>query len=175
MLVFCSASKNDTCSCPFKRCTISKISSTTCGARPIEQDHARARHHRAADRAHLLLAARRVAGKRGPPLLEPWEIAVDRLDVAGDFGAAIPARESAGQKVLLYRQMAEAMAAFHDLDAAAPDELVRREPVDALAGKFDRAFGDLAALRVQKVGDCLQGRGLASAIGAEQRDDPAMR
>ena len=43
------------------------------------------------------------------------------------------------------------------------------------AVEHDRALGDLAALGVQQVGDRLQRRGLAGAVGAEQRDDAAPR
>ena len=71
--------------------------------------------------------------------------------------------------------MAEAVPAFHHLDAAAPHQLVGRELVDALALEHDRALGDLAALGVQQVGDRLQRRGLAGAVGAEQRHDAALR
>ena len=51
--------------------------------------------------------------------------------------AAVPAREGAGQQVLLDGQMAEAVAALHHLDAAAPHEIVGREAVDALALELD--------------------------------------
>ena len=40
----------------------------------VEQDHFRARHQGAADRAHLLLAARCVAGERTAPLADAREI-----------------------------------------------------------------------------------------------------
>ena len=49
-----------------------------------------------------------------------------------------------------------------------------RQPVDALAVEGDRALGDLAALGAQQVGDRLQRRRLAGAVGAEQRDDAAL-
>ncbi len=47
------------------------------------------RHQGAADRRHLLLAARDVAGQRAAPLLEAREIAVDHLQVGGDGAAAV--------------------------------------------------------------------------------------
>jgi len=40
-LVFCSASRKDTFSCSFRFFTISKISSTSCGARPIDGSSSR--------------------------------------------------------------------------------------------------------------------------------------
>ncbi len=45
----------------------------------------------------------------------------------------------------------------------------------SLAVEHDRALGDLAALGMQQVGDRLQRRRLAGAVGAEQRDDAALR
>ena len=44
----------------------------------------------------------------------------------------------------------------------------------SLAVEHDRALGDLAALGMQQVGDRLQRRGLAGAVGAEQRHDAAL-
>ena len=44
-----------------------------------------------------------------------------------------------------------------------------------VAVEHDRALGDLAALGMQQVGDRLQRRGLAGAVGAEQRHDAALR
>jgi hypothetical protein len=43
------------------------------------------------------------------------------------------------------------MPAFHHLDDAAPDEVVGREPIDALTAAMDLALGDLAALGQQQV------------------------
>ena len=88
--------------------------------------------------------------------------------------AAARARVGAGQQVLLDGEMAEAVAALHDLDAAAADELAGREPVDARAHELDGALRHLAALRQQQVGDGLQRRRLAGAVGAEQRHDGAL-
>ena len=44
-----------------------------------------------------------------------------------------------------------------------------------LALEQDGAFGDFAALGVQQIGDRLERGGLASAVGAQQRDDAAAR
>ena len=41
----------------------------------------------------------------------------------------------------------------------------------AFAGEFDAALGDVAAFRAQQVGDRLERRGLAGAVGAEKSDD----
>ncbi len=158
---------------------MSKISADDLRREPhrglVEQDHLGARHQGAAERAHLLLAARRVAGDRGAALLEAREIAVDALEVGADRGVAVTAREGAGQEILLDREMGEALAAFHHLDAAAPHQHIGRERLHGGAVEHDRALGDLAALGVQQVGDRLERRRLAGAVGAEQRDDRALR
>ena len=86
---------------------------------------------------------------------------------------AVAPREGAGEQIFLDRQMAEAVAALHHLDGAAAHQFVRRGTIDALALEQDLALGDLAALRPQEIGDRLQRRRLARAIGAEQRDDAA--
>ena len=143
--------------------------------RLVEQDHLRARHQRAADRAHLLLAARGVAGQRILALGQLGEIAIDHVDVALGRGLAVGPREGAGQQIFLDGEMAEAMAAFHHLDAAAPDQIVGRAVVHLGAVEQDRALGDLAAFGMQQIGDRLQRGGLAGAVGPEQRHDAALR
>src|SRR5208282_1139096 len=105
--------------------------------RLVEEDRRRARHEGASDRDHLLLAAGGVASLGFSPVLEAGEIAIDRFEILRDFGAAVAAREGAGQKILFDGQMLEAMAAFHDLDDAASDKLVGCESIDALALEFD--------------------------------------
>ncbi|KAG1076953.1 hypothetical protein G6F40_017214 [Rhizopus arrhizus] len=67
------------------------------------------------------------------------------------------------------------MPAFHHLHDAALDEFGRRQPFDALAAVLDMALGDVAALALEQVRDGAQGRGLARAVGAQQRDDGALR
>src|SRR5690606_32556622 len=84
-------------------------------------------------------------------------------------------RESSRQQVFLDGEVSEAMPAFHDLDAAAPDQIVWRQAVDPLAVELDRALGDLTPLRPNKVRDCLERRGLAGTVRTEQCHDPAFR
>jgi hypothetical protein len=69
--------------------------------------------------------------------------------------------------------MAETFAAFHHLDAAAAHELVWRKRMHLGITEQDRALGDFAAFGLEKIGDRLQRRGLAGAVGAENRDDAA--
>ena len=79
----------------------------------------------------------------------------------------------ADDEILLRGQMLEHAAALEDLDHAAPDHLVRPQPVDPLAGKIDVPLGHFAALRAEHARHRLERRGLAGAIGAEERRDPA--
>jgi hypothetical protein len=65
--------------------------------RLVEQDGAGPAHQRAADRRHLLLAARGVAGLAGAPQLEAREVVVDLLEVVGDLALAAM-DEGAGQE-----------------------------------------------------------------------------
>ena len=66
------------------------------------------------------------------------------------------------------------MAPFHDLDHAALDQFIGGQLIDATALELDAALGHITALRAQQIGDRLQGRGLARAIGTEQGDDLAL-
>ncbi len=104
-------------------------------------------------------------------LLEAREVGVDLLQVLAQANAKRAARVAAGEQVLLDREVLEAVAAFHHLADAALHECRRIEAVDALALVQDLAFGDVATLGAQQVGDRLQRGGLAGAVGAEQRDD----
>jgi hypothetical protein len=110
-----------------------------------------------------------------PPDLETGEIRVDALEILFDLGARGRTGEGTGQQVLFDGQVLEAMPAFHDLHHAALYQLGRIEPVDAIAAILDAALGDFATLRVQQVGDRLEGGGLARAVRPEERDDAALR
>src|SRR5918996_591070 len=80
--------------------------------RLVEQDGAGPAHQRTADRRHLLLAARGVAGLAGAPFPEAREVMVDLLQVVGDLAALAAVDEGAGQQVFLDGEMAEAVAAL---------------------------------------------------------------
>ncbi len=71
--------------------------------------------------------------------------------------------------------MRKAAAAFHHLHDPALDQVIGRQTLDPLAPVFDRALGDVAALALQQVRYRAQRRGLAGAVGTEQRDDAAFR
>ena len=135
VIVFCSASGNDTLSSvEIAHDLENLLDDLRCEShrRLVEQDHRRLRHQRPADRRHLLLAARRIAGKACAPLAQPRKVVIDLVERRCDLAARPLARECAGQQVFLDSQVREAMAAPSLADAAA-HELVRRQPVDTLA------------------------------------------
>src|SRR6202011_3477686 len=101
----------------------------------------RARHQRAADRQHLLLAAGEITGEPRA-LLQAREIAVDHVDVAADL--VIAAGEGAKSQVFQRRHVGDDAAALHHLKDAAADDLVGGNAVDAFAVKDDFAAGDFA-------------------------------
>ena len=135
--------------------------------RLVEQHQLRPHHQRAADRQHLLLAARHGAGLLVRALAQPREIAVDALDIGGDAGA-VAARHGAELQVLLDRHAAEGAAPFRHMGDAEPRALLRRFSGERLAGEDDLAGGlDHAGQRAQR-------RGLAGAVGAEKGGDVAL-
>ena len=81
----------------------------------------------------------------------------------------------AGKQVLLDREMLEAVPPLHDLDDTLPDQIRGGQRVDALALVEDRSLGHFTPFGAQQVGDGLQGRGLAGAVGAEEGDDAPLR
>jgi hypothetical protein len=121
--------------------------------------------------SHLLLAARGVAGETFAAFTQPREIAIDLVEILRDAGTVTTSGEGAGQEVLLDGKMDEAVAALHHLDKAATDNLRRRKTIDALAGEFYTALGDVTPLRAQQVGNRLERRGLAGAVGSEKSNN----
>ena len=137
----------------------------------VHQDHLRARHQRAADRQHLLLAAGEIAGQ-SRALLQAREISEDHVDVGIDL--VVAAGEGAEPQILDRRHVGDDAAAFHHLENAAADDLVGIDAVDALAVEHDVAAGDFAILGLEQAGDRLQRGRLAGAVGPQQRDDRAL-
>ena len=85
-------------------------------ARLVEQQQARARHQRAAERQHLLLAARQRARGLPPTLGEAREHREDALEIRRALGAG--PRVAAEQQVVDDRQRAERLAALGHLGDA---------------------------------------------------------
>ena len=140
----------------------------------VHQDQARLCHQRAADRQHLLLAARQIAGEPGA-LLQAREIGEHPLHVFGHSGGR--SRVRAETKVLDHRHVLNDAATFHHLEDAAMHDAVRRQAGDLLAIEPNAAAGDRAILDRQQAGDRLQRGRLARPVGAEERGDasPARR
>ena len=104
--------------------------------RLVEKQEARAGHQRAADRDHLLLAARERARRLPPPLAQRREHRVHARE-AVRARRARPRRVAAELEVLLHRHAGEEPAPLgHDRDARARD-LVRREPGEVLAAETE--------------------------------------
>src|SRR4029078_12991821 len=116
---------------------------------------------------HLLLAARELPRRLVDTLLEPREIAVDAIEILRD-AIAILARIGPHHQVFADREEREYFAPLRHVAQAQPHDLVGLHALDRLAPKFDRTL-----LRIENAGDGLEYRGLAGAVGAEQRDDTA--
>ncbi|KAI3478981.1 hypothetical protein L1887_59004 [Cichorium endivia] len=133
----------------------------------VQQQQARAAHQRAADGQHLLLAARHGAGALAGAILEAREQFEDMLHARVDGGAVL--EKAAHFQVLGHRQVGEdAPPLGRDGDALAHD-LVRGQLGDVLALE---AHG--AAAGARRAAEGHEQRGLARAVGADQRDDLAV-
>ncbi len=144
---------------------------TRIGASPTEGSSTsrdlRRQHHRAAEREHLLLAARHAAGELRAALGEAGKGFEADFEVALEL-APRGGTEGAKQEVFLHCQPRkqppalghERNAEIDDLFGAAADEIVMNA--------FD--FGDdRARARAHDAHDALHQRRLAVAVGAEQR------
>ncbi len=137
-------------------------------ARLVEQEQARARHERAADRQHLLLAARERAGDLGDALVEPGEQREDALEIARDH-RRVAARVGAHHEVLAHAQAIEDAAALGHVCDAALDHHVRRHARERLIVQRERA-----PRRHEQSRDRAERRRLPRAVVAEQRHDLAL-
>src|SRR6266542_714659 len=142
--------------------------------RLVEEDELRARHERAADREHLLLAAGEVAGEPLAALSQAREVVEHHLPVALEARPVVPG-EPTHRDVLVDRQVLEDAAALHHLEDAVADDLLGRELVEPHAVELDGAVGDLSLLGVEEPGDGLERRRLAGPVRPEQRDDLPVR
>src|SRR2546425_11600121 len=97
----------------------------------VEQHEPGPRHERAADRHHLLLAARDVAGADQASLRQPGKVAIHEREVLLRRVAVLP-RVAAGEEVLLHGQVLEDVPALHYLDDSSRDDLGRVLPMDRL-------------------------------------------
>jgi hypothetical protein len=83
--------------------------------------------------------------------------------------------EGAEPQVLQAGHVGDDPAAFHHLEYAAPDDLVRVDAIDLFAGEADVATGDSAVFGLQQAGDGFQRCRFAGPVGAQQGHDLAFR
>ena len=126
-----------------------------------EQDLGR-RHHRPADRHHLLLAAAHRPRLLAEALLESREKVNDEFEVSL-LGVAGAAGVGAEHEVLAHGQLAEDAAALGHQRDAGLDDLMRRQRRQFAAAEGDRPAGKVR----HQAGDRLEERALAGAVGAE--------
>src|SRR5262249_14864806 len=134
----------------------------------VEQHELGGRHQRARDRKHLLLAARERPGGLASPLAENGKTRVDRLQIRGD-PARIAAQIATHFQVFGDGHVGEQAPPLGAVGDAELENTPRARPGDVLAKE-----GDAACRRREQAGDCLQGRGLAGTVGADQRDELAL-
>ena len=138
----------------------------------VQHEQPRARHERAPDGHHLLLAARERLHRRAPALGEHGKQRVDALE------RRAPARprargEGAELEVFLHRHAAEEPAALGNERDTTLDDQVRIERAQVLAVPADRARPPSTPRGPHEAGDAIQQRALAGAVRTEQRDDLA--
>ncbi|EGE57986.1 hypothetical protein RHECNPAF_3500035 [Rhizobium etli CNPAF512] len=133
----------------------------------VEQQELRTRHQGAADRQHLLFAARKRAAALGVTFLETRKERKDLLDVLGEVFEIVEA--GAHLKVFQHRHAREDAASLRRLRDAQARNLVCRHLGDIAALEDDRALASLWA-----AADRHHQRRLAGAVGADQADDLAL-
>ena len=95
------------------------------GGRLVEQQQPRLRHQRAADRAHLLLAARHGAGELAAALAQAGEQVVDEIEALAELRPR-GGDEGAHAQVVLHRHAREQAAVLRHVRDAEFDDAVRR-------------------------------------------------
>src|SRR6185437_13189127 len=133
----------------------------------VQQDHARARHKRAADGQHLLFAARKRRGLLLAAFLQPREGLEDTFEILCDLAARAP-QISAQLQVLAHAHVLEHFAPFGHLHQAAPHDFIRRLAPDRLAVEEDLSGAGLDQMR-----DGVERGALARAVAAQQGHDGA--
>src|SRR2546428_340751 len=133
----------------------------------VEQEEPRPRHQGAADRRHLLLAARERAGELPPPLREAREELQDARKGLWPPPAAL-GRAGAQLEVLPHGHRGEELAPLRDVGDPAGDDGGGREPADPGPVPVPRARNRRADAR-----DRAERGGLSGAVRADDRDDLA--
>ena len=135
--------------------------------RLIHHDELGAAHQRAGHRQHLLLAAGKGTGLLPVTLLQAREELVAPLDVVVQL---IPAQVRADLHIFQHRHIREYPAALRHQRDAALDDLIAGFAQQLLA-----VVGNGALLCLHLARDGAQGGGFSGAVGADQRNDAALR
>ena len=157
---------------------MSKISSTRSGARPearfVEHQQFRLGHQRAADRQHLLLAARQVAGLGAGALGKPRKPRKGPLDQPL-HAAAVAMHRGRGEQIFLRRQLREDAPAFeHMRDAAAHASGGSRPSTERPANITSPRVTSPRSGLSNPLMDFERGA-LAGAVGSQEGDKAALR
>src|SRR3954466_5035112 len=136
--------------------------------RLVEHEELRLAHHRPADGAHLLLAARQAAGVLRAALAQAGKEPVDLLDVLPGTGPRA-LRVRAQFQVLADGELRPQLAPFRDQRDAKLRALARGNAEERVP-----AVPDVSAARGPEPADGAQGGRLPRAVRAEQRDDLAL-
>jgi hypothetical protein len=106
-------------------------------------------HQPAADRHHLLLAAREIAGGALAPLAQRWE-EVHHAVVGAPGRRGVAGSDGAGAQVLIYSQLGKEPPPFEHLGDAETVDARGVEAINALAIEGDGATGQRATVQAQE-------------------------
>ena len=130
----------------------------------VEQQQFRVRHQRAADRAHLLLAARHGAGHLAAAFLHARKQIEHEFQPLGIFGARAR-HERAHLQIVVDREPRKQPAVLRHMRDAEADDAMRRRRQHVGAFHRDRALG-----RPDQARDHPHQGGLAGAVRADHAD-----
>src|SRR5690606_32063574 len=133
----------------------------------VQQEQARAQHQGAADREHLLLAARERARLLVPTFAQAGKAFVHPLDVLG-HGPLVASHIGAEPQVFLHAEAREGAPAVGHMADAQAHHVLGRHADEFLALELDGAAG--AAHLAERA----QRGGLAGAVRPEDRGDAAL-
>ena len=139
--------------------------------RLVEHDELGPPHQAAADRHHLLLAARKRAGELAPPLGEARKQLVHIARALGRLARAPRPHHRAHREIVGDRQVSGKSAGPRRPGRCRDAQMRCARP----AGDVLALEADAAARRALHAGDGADERGLAGAIGADDGDDLARR
>ncbi len=135
--------------------------------RLVEQHQAGPQHQPAADRQHLLLAARQRPSLLSAPFLEARKMRVHLLDIRGDAGPVV-ADHRAELQVFFDRDAQKCAAAFRHVGDAEAHDILGRPAGDPLAGEADVAAG------AHHAAERAQHRRFAGAVGPQEGAHPPL-